>query len=165
MATVQIGTGTNRNKVAQAISRVQGDAPDWLSLESVTKTATNLISGPSAKVTLPGMSTLQAFPSANIFMSKVIGSNLYDIGRFIVRPSKGSNYAKIVTDSSITTYSSSLLAATSTVHSGLSGIVSYLDPADSSYKTTNFTSTSFTGDLTPVCVTSLWVSVCYVIYN
>ena len=148
MATVQIGTGANRNKVAQAISRVQGDAPDWLSLESVTKTATNLISGPSAKVTLPGMSTLQAFPSANIFMSKVIGSNLYDIGRFIVRPSKGSNYAKIVTDSSITTYSSSSLAATSTVHSGLSGIVSYLDPTDSSYKTKSFTSTTFTGDMT-----------------
>ena len=73
MATVQIGTGANRNKVAQAISRVRGDAPDWLSLESVTKTATNLISGPSAKVTLPGMSTLQAFPSAYIVTGKQIG--------------------------------------------------------------------------------------------
>ena len=99
MATVQIGTGANRNKVAQAISRVQGDAPDWMNLDGVIKTATNLISGPAARITLPAKSTLQAFPSGNIFMSKVIGNNLYDIGRFITRSSKGSNYAKIVTDS------------------------------------------------------------------
>ena len=112
MATVQIGTGANRNKIAQAVSRVTGDAPDWLSLESVTQTATNLISGPCAKVNLPAQSTLQAFPSGNIFMSKIIGSNLYDIGRFIVRSSKGSNYAKICTVSSVTTYETSYLAPT-----------------------------------------------------
>ena len=147
MATVQIGTGANRNKVAQAISRVQGDAPDWMNLDGVIKTATNLISGPAARITLPAKSTLQAFPSGNIFMSKVIGSNLYDIGRFITRSSKGSNYAKIVTDTSVTTYETSYLAATSTVHDDLKGTVSYLDPADSSYKTADFTSSVFTGSL------------------
>lgn len=147
MATVQIGTGTNRVKVAQAISRVQGDTPDWLSLENVAKTATNLISGPCAKVNLPGKSTLQAFPSANIFMSKIVGSDLYDIGRFIVRPSKGSNSAKIVTDTAIVDYYTSHLAATDTVHDDLTGTIGYLDPSDSSYKTVDFTTAVFDGNM------------------
>lgn len=147
MATVQIGTGANMNKVAQAISRVQSDAPDWLSLESVTNTVTSLISGPSAKVTIPGKSTLQAFPGGNIFMSKILGTELYDIGRFIVRPSKGQDYARLVTNSTAVTYASSYLAATSTVHDDLVGTLGYLYPADSSYKTIDITETAFNGVL------------------
>lgn len=148
MATVQIGTGANRVKVAQAISRVTQDKPDWLNLESVLATANSAISGPCAKVTIPSMSTLQVLPSANMFISKFFGSNFYNIGKFIVRPSKGSNSAKIVTDVTINDFYISALSAAEDVDPDLTGIVGYLDPTDSSYHEENFTVGAFTGAMT-----------------
>lgn len=148
MATVQIGTGANRVKIAQAISRVVSDKPDWLDLETVLATVNSKISGPCAKITIPSKSTLQAIPSANMFISKFFGSNFYNIGKFIVRPSKGSNSAKIVTDTTVEDFYISALAPTVDIDPDLVGTVSYLDPTDSSYHEVDFTTGAFTGAMT-----------------
>ena len=50
---MEIGTSSNYAKVAQMVSQVRGEKPDWLSFATVTRTANSVIDGVAAKVKIP----------------------------------------------------------------------------------------------------------------
>ena len=141
-AQVEIGTASNYNKVAQMISQVRGGKPDWLSFQTVTRTANSVIDGVAAKVKIPPGYTMQLMSNANYFMSKYMGGQLYDIGHILNQPSKGSSYA-LISIGSIQQMSTSLLAKGSLMFNDMVLKVGYLDNATRLYTVVDCTDISW----------------------
>lgn len=139
---MEIGTATNGNKIAQMISQVRSGKPDWLSFESVSRSANSVIDGVAAKVKIPPGYTMQLMSNANYFMSKYMGGQLYDIGHILNQTSKGSSYA-LISIGSIQQMSTSLLAKGSLMFDDMVLKVGYLDNATRLYKEVDCTDISW----------------------
>lgn len=142
-ATVTIGNPQSGIKIAQAVSQVRGDLPDWLNLETVDSTLGGVVDGIAAKVTIPKGNILQILSNANYFMSKKVGTSFVDLGRILNQPSLELGYWRYrtrVTDTN--TYFSVVRKATE-IYPDMTSTVSYLDKASNQFVTQNCTSENF----------------------
>lgn len=103
--------GYTSHPVAQAISTVRADTPDWMSFMPVNATASQFIRDFAAKISIPPSSILQVQSSANYVISRMLGSTLSHLGSVMNRPSPGIPQAKYNKYTNVvTTYNSELPA-------------------------------------------------------
>ena len=127
-AQVEIGNPAQGVKVAQMVSQVRADKPDWLSFETLSRTADSFIDGVAAKVKIPPGFTMQLMSNANYYLSNMIGGVLQGMGHILNQTSKGSSYALIST-SSVQQLSTSVLAKGNLMFPDMVLKVGYLDSA------------------------------------
>ena len=97
---------TSAGKFAQLISNVRTDNPSWIDLQSVARTATNIIGGAAAKIKIPPGFTLQAMSGSNFWVSNIVGGALYNVGRVITRSTPGDSDARYINTSGGYSYTS-----------------------------------------------------------
>lgn len=138
-----IGNPAVGNKIAQAVSQVRGDMPDWLNLESVDSTLGGIVDGIAAKVTIPKGHIMQILSNANYFMSKKVGTSFSDLGRILNQPSIDLSYWRYQTRvDDLNTYFSVLKKATD-IYPDMTATVTYLDNATDAFITQDCTSVGF----------------------
>lgn len=140
-----IGLGSSKAKVAQAISQVRGEIPDWLELSSLTRSASNIIDGVCTKLKIPSGFTAQIASNANYFMSKMTSGGVYDLGRVLQHYSKGCTVANLVTDGTAHTHTTSLVPSSSTMFpdDDIKLHISYLNSTTAEYVDYDATAVSF----------------------
>lgn len=99
--------GYTSTPVAQAISTVRSDLPDWLQIVPTTATASQFIRDYAAKLVVPPSSIAQVQSSANYLISRMVGSTLTHLGSVMTRPSPGITQAKYNTYTNVVTTSNS----------------------------------------------------------
>lgn len=138
--------GYTSNPVAQAISTVRADKPDWLSLIPVNATASQFIRDHAAKISIPPSSILQVQSSANYVISRMLGSVLSHLGSVMNRPSPGIPQAKYNKYSNVVTTFNSELPAMAAEYPNVDWKVRSIRTTDSLLMTWDLNAFAFSGN-------------------
>ena len=102
---------TSAGKIAQIISNVRAEKPSWIDLQNVVRTATNVVTGAAAKVTIPPGFTLETLSGSNFWVSKIVDGVLSNVGRVITRSTPGDSDARYINTSGVYSYTSESMFA------------------------------------------------------
>lgn len=138
-----IGNPRIGEKIAQAVSQVRGDMPDWLNLENVDSTLGGVVDGIAAKVTIPKGHVMQILSNANYFMSKKVGTSFRDLGRILNQASLDLSYWRYQTRVDDTNTYFSVVAKATDFYPDMTSTVSYLDDPTNVFITTDCTNVVF----------------------